>query len=43
LLNPLRLVPESTYHEGSTAMSRLMTLLAALFTTANRFQRQIMA
>jgi transposase len=32
-----------TDHEGSTAMSRLMTLLAALFTTANRFQRQIMA
>ena len=32
-----------TDHEGSTAMSRLMTLLAAPFTTANRFQRQIMA
>jgi transposase len=30
-------------HEGSTAMSRIMTLLAALFTTANRFERQIMA
>ncbi len=30
-------------HEGSTAMSRLMTLLAALFTAANRFKRQIMA
>jgi putative transposase len=30
-------------HEGSTAMSRVMTLLAALFTTANRFERQIMA
>ena len=32
-----------TDHEGSTAMSRLMTLLAALFTSANRFERQIMA
>ena len=30
-------------HEGSTARSRIMTLLAALFTTANRFERQIMA
>jgi putative transposase len=30
-------------HEGSTAMSRFMTLLAALFTTANRFERQVMA
>ena len=30
-------------HEGSTARSRLMTLLAALFTTANRFERQTMA
>jgi putative transposase len=30
-------------HEGSTAMSRLMSLLAALFTSANRFERQIMA
>ena len=30
-------------HEGSTAMSRIMTLLAALFTSANRFERQIMA
>ena len=30
-------------HEGSTVRSRLMALLAALFTTANRFERQIMA
>ena len=30
-------------HEGSTSMSRTMTLLAALFMTANRFERQIMA
>ena len=30
-------------HEGSTAMSRVMTLLAALFTSANRFERQVMA
>jgi putative transposase len=30
-------------HEGSTVMSRVMTLLAALFTSANRFERQIMA
>jgi putative transposase len=30
-------------HEGSTTMSRIMTLLAALFMTANRFERQIMA
>jgi transposase len=29
--------------EGSTAMSRTMTLLAALFMTRNRFERQIMA
>ncbi len=33
----------SVDHEGTTAMSRLMTLLAALFTTTNRFERQIMA
>ena len=30
-------------HEGSTAMSRVMSLLAALFTSANRFERQVMA
>jgi putative transposase len=30
-------------HEGSTTMSRTMTLLAALFMTANRFEREIMA
>ena len=30
-------------HEGSTVMSRVMTLLAALFTSANRFERQVMA
>jgi hypothetical protein len=30
-------------HEGSTTMSRTMTLLAALFMTGNRFERQIMA
>src|SRR5687767_268751 len=30
-------------HEGSTTMSRIMTLLAALFMTGNRFERQIMA
>jgi putative transposase len=30
-------------HEGSTTMSRTMILLAALFMTANRFERQIMA
>jgi hypothetical protein len=30
-------------HEGSTIMSRMMTLLAALFTSANRFERQVMA
>jgi len=29
--------------EGSTTMSRIMTLLAALFMTANRLERQIMA
>jgi putative transposase len=29
-------------HEGSTAVSRTMTLLAALFTTGNRFERQVM-
>src|SRR5215213_8493444 len=29
-------------HEGSTVMSRTMLLLAALFMTANRFERQIM-
>jgi hypothetical protein len=29
-------------HEGSTIMSRMMTLLAALFTSANRFERQVM-
>lgn len=28
-------------HEGSTAMSRTMTLLAALFMTGNRFERQV--
>ena len=30
-------------HEGSTTMSRTMTLLAALFMTANRFEREAMA
>jgi len=30
-------------HEGSTTMSRIMTLLAALFMIGNRFERQIMA
>ena len=30
-------------HEGSTGMSRTMTLLAALFMTGARFERQIMA
>ena len=30
-------------HEGSTTMSRIMTLLAALFMTGMRFERQIMA
>ena len=30
-------------HEGSTTMSRTMTLLAILFMTGNRFERQIMA
>jgi putative transposase len=30
-------------HEGSTGMSRTMTLLAALFMTGGRFERQIMA
>jgi transposase len=30
-------------HEGSTAMSRAMTLLAALFMTGNRFERELMA
>jgi putative transposase len=30
-------------HEGSTTMSRIMTLLAALVMTGNRFERQIMA
>lgn len=30
-------------HEGSTSMSRTMILLAALFMTGNRFERQIMA
>lgn len=30
-------------HEGSTAMSRTMTLLAALFMTGNRFEREVMA
>ena len=30
-------------HEGSTTMSRTMTLLAALFMTGMRFERQIMA
>jgi putative transposase len=29
-------------HEGSTTMSRIMTLLAALFTTSTRFERQLM-
>jgi putative transposase len=30
-------------HEGSTTMSRVMTLLAALFMTGSRFERQITA
>jgi transposase len=30
-------------HEGSTGMSRIMTLLAALFMTGARFERQLMA
>ena len=30
-------------HEGSTSMARTMTLLAALFMTASRFERQISA
>jgi putative transposase len=30
-------------HEGSAAMARTMTLLATLFMTGNRFERQIMA
>jgi putative transposase len=30
-------------HEGSTAMSRIMTLLAALFMIGSRFELQIMA
>ena len=30
-------------HEGSTTMSRIMTLLAALFMTSSRFERQITA
>ena len=30
-------------HEGSTTMSRIMTLLAALFMTGSRFERQITA
>lgn len=30
-------------HEGSTTMSRTMTLLAALFMTANRFEREASA
>lgn len=30
-------------HEGSTTMSRTMTLLAALFMTASRFQREVRA
>ena len=30
-------------HEGGTGMSRTMTLLAALFMTGARFERQIMA
>jgi hypothetical protein len=30
-------------HEGSTGMSRTMTLLAVLFMTGARFERQIMA
>ena len=30
-------------HEGSTGMSRIMTLLATLFMTTARFERQIMA
>ena len=30
-------------HEGSTTRSRTMTLLAALFITGNRFERQIVA
>ena len=29
--------------EGSTVRSRTMTLLAALFMTANRFEREVMA
>jgi putative transposase len=29
-------------HEGSTTMSRTMTLLAALFMTGNRFEREVM-
>jgi len=30
-------------HEGGTGMSRIMTLLAALFMTGARFERQLMA
>ena len=30
-------------HEGSTTMARTMTLLAALFMTANRFEREVSA
>ena len=30
-------------HEGSTTRSRIISLLAGLFMTANRFERQIMA
>jgi putative transposase len=30
-------------HKNSTAMSRTMTLRAALFMTANRFEREVMA
>jgi len=30
-------------HEGGTGMSRIRTLLAALFMTGARFERQIMA
>ena len=30
-------------HEGSTTMARTMTLLAALFLTGSRFERQIRA
>jgi transposase len=30
-------------HEGGIGMSRIMTLLAALFMTGARFERQIMA